>query len=265
MKVPTALFYRDAVWKFADWWSVKGIKRFLLMMMHRFDLMIFKRCCDIVYFPSQSMSELFSFKTRKVLPPAGEDNLPTTEEVSVKKTAIYVGGVSERYGTHILLKAFQIVNEEYSVDLKLKLVCRVEQSDPLVAPYKDKPWLQTFKASGDSLQEIYQTADFGVIPFKKDIYMDFAVPVKMMEYLSYSLPIVATDCVETARFIMSNDIGVICEDNADALAEALMKILDQNEDFLRYKKNCRTVLLQSNLWAHRAADVVQDLEALNSQ
>ena len=48
MGVPIALFYRDAYWKFAKWWGVKGPKKWLLTHMHKRDLKVFEKTCDVV-------------------------------------------------------------------------------------------------------------------------------------------------------------------------------------------------------------------------
>ncbi|MDR3552183.1 MAG: glycosyl transferase family 1, partial [Clostridia bacterium] len=113
-KVPIGLFYRDAYWKFADWWHIKGIKRFFLTLMHRFDLFIFRRTCSIVYFPTKSMAALFSLPHKGVLPPAGTDRVVPPHAPG--RSALYVGGVSGFYGTDIMLGAFEILNERMHKD-----------------------------------------------------------------------------------------------------------------------------------------------------
>ena len=257
-RLPIGLFYRDAYWKFAKWWDKKGIKRFILIAMHIFDLTVFRCCCNTVFFPSKSMADLFRFKHKEILPPAGENRLTEMLDKNID-TAVYVGGVSERYGTHILLQSFMILNEEKFCNIHLKMVCRVDDDNELIAPYKNKPWLELIKASGEQLKDIYSGADIGIIPFQRDLYMDFAVPVKLMEYLSYGLPVVATDCVETADFIRSNETGIVCHDNAESLAMAVSGLVNDKDLYQKYKENSKKALLEQNLWTHRVQTIVEDL------
>lgn len=70
--VPIAVYYRDAFYRFAPWWNVSGAKKLAVKALHAVDNYYINRYCDIVYFPSRSMSQMFGFKRKDILPPACE-------------------------------------------------------------------------------------------------------------------------------------------------------------------------------------------------
>ncbi len=246
--IPIALFYRDAYWKFADWYQLKGIKRFIINTMHKFDWHIFKKTCAVIFYPSKTMSELFEFKHKDTLPPGGENLLNPNRDPSSKGNVIYVGGLTESYGGKILMEAMDIVNKHK--DIKLHVVCR-ESELKYIEKYKAADWIHIYHLSGDKLKEVYDKCDLAVIPRKKDFYMDFAMPVKLLEYMSYGKPLVVTNCTEVANFVNQNHIGMVSEDNAESLAEAILEYYKDEEAYETINKNVEDALLNGNLWVHR--------------
>lgn len=247
-KVPIGLFYRDAYWKFADWYDAKGIKRILINTMHKFDWFIIKNTCKRIYFPTNTMADLFDFKDKKPLPPACEF-LDIDKKESKDVELIYVGGVSEQYGGKLLLETLDKINKERKMNLHL--VCRKEEVKA-IEQYTNKPWLKLYHASGEELKDIYNKANLAIIPRKIDFYMDFAMPVKLFEYIAYELPIIATNCKEVANFINSNKIGIVCDDNVESLYEALINI--DLKTISEYTKNVK-VAKENNTWNKRVEEI----------
>lgn len=257
-KVPIGLFYRDAYWMFADWWPVKGIKRFFLKLMHRFDLFIIKRTCKIVFFPTESMADLFKLKRKSVLPPAGIDFV--TREHEPFGRALYIGGVSKFYGTDIMLGAFKILNERLHRDIKLTVCCREKEMKSFFDGYLDSPWLEVVHLSGDEqLKPLYEKSDIALYPSRRDFYMDFCMPVKLFEYLSRALPVAATDCKETARFVLANGIGVVSQGNPEAYAMAVSSLFDDKAQLKNCRENAIAALRERNLWEHRAQKAAREI------
>lgn len=247
-KIPIGLFYRDAYWKFADWYNVSGIKRFVINSMHKFDWMIIKNTCKKVFFPTKTMGDLFDFPDKEPLPP-GCELISVKKETSKDIEIVYVGGVSEQYGGKLLLETLDKVNKERKMNLHL--VCRKEELSQ-IEQYINKSWLKIYHASGEELKEIYSKGNLAIIPRKIDFYMDFAMPVKLFEYISYELPIVATKCKEVANFIEINKIGVIAEDNVESLYDTLVNI--DVKTIEEYTKNIKITKI-NNTWTKRVQQI----------
>lgn len=257
-KVPIGFFYRDAYWLFADWWNVNRVKRFFLKLMHRFDLFIIKRTCKVVFFPTKSMADLFNLKCKSVLPPAGKDLV--IPEHKTKRKALYIGGVSKFYGTDIMLEAFKILNEEMNSGISLTVCCRKNEMNGFFDDYSDAPWLEVVHLSGDEqLKPLYESSDIALYPSRRDFYMDFCMPVKIFEYLSRALPVAATNCKETASFVLNNGIGVVSEDNPRAFAAAVKSIMDDREQLRLCRVNAISALRKNNLWIHRARQAAYEI------
>lgn len=255
--IPIGIFYRDAYWKFYNN-LVNSYKNVELKFRYQCDLLFFKKMSSIMFFPSDEMANHFSFKQPKVsLPPAADKTIiPNKKQENERKipTAIYVGGLSKRYGTELLLQSFERVNK-IELKSKLLLVCRKEDLEKnlnLFSYYKNKNWLEIKHVSGVLLEKEYDKADFGVIPLLKDSYNDFAVPVKLFEYLSFGLPILSTDCKVLESYIVNNKLGIVGNSTLQSFSEGIRTMI---EDYVDFIGNVKSFVNEYGRWEHRAEKV----------
>jgi glycosyltransferase involved in cell wall biosynthesis len=164
------------------------------------------------------------------------------------------------------LEAFDLIQER--TRLNLELVCRedeLEREQAVFAPYSSARWLHIHHLSGDALHGVYRKGDLAIIPLLKNVYNDIVIPVKMFEYLSHGLPMVATNCTEIANFITHNRVGLIAEDNAESLAEKILRLVRDRDLYEELGRNVRCTLENGNLWTDRARLVAQQLTALDKR
>ena len=268
-RLPTGIFYRDAYWKLADWYSYKGLKTRFPWLRYRLDLLVFSRTATIIFFPSQTMADLFSLAPPKApLPPGGqimarEYYLRPVDEI---KTVVYVGDIKHRYSLEMLLQALDLVNRK--VALNLELVCRQDefmQQRLTFANYADAEWLHVHHLTGESLGQVYRRSNIAMIPALKSLYNDMTMPVKLFEYLSYGLPVVATNCTEMTNFISRNKVGLIAENNASSLADRILQLVRDKALYDQLRRNVRQALENGNLWTDRARFVAEQLAALDKR
>jgi glycosyltransferase involved in cell wall biosynthesis len=267
--IPIGLFYRDAYWKFADWFPYHGSKKRLLLVRYWSDVLFLPKAVSAFFFPSQMMASLFRFSTPKfALPPGGHifyENEQAQFSPKVER-AVYVGGIRQEYGIDLLLDAFDLVNRERKLDLEL--VCRKDKYVSLRSifeKYVKAKWLHIHHLWGKSLGPVYHRSDIALIPRRKNAYNDLAMPVKLFEYLSYGLPIIATDCTEMADFVQRNRIGIVVQDNALSLAEGVLRIARDQGLYRELKRNAKQTLENGNLWTDRAERVAECLMALDER
>jgi glycosyltransferase involved in cell wall biosynthesis len=268
-RIPTGIFYRDAYWKLTTWYSYKGLKTRFPWLRYRLDLLVFSWVATVIFFPSQTMADFFSLAPPKIpLPPggqtmAGECYLRPVDEI---KTVVYVGGISQQYGLEILLQALELANKKVALDLEL--VCRQDEfmrQRSILAKHDGAEWLHVYHFTGKDLEQIYRRSAIAVIPRLKNLYNDLAMPVKLFEYLSYGLPIVATNCTEMANFISRNGIGLIAEDNAHSLAGRILQLVEDKSLYDQLRRNTRLTLENGNRWTDRARFVAEQLAALDKR
>lgn len=259
-RIPVGLFYRDIYWKFKEEYPLKGIRRAIMKMVYLLEMNVYKKFVHHFFLPSIQMNDYIGIDDSKVsaLPPGGVDKLALRQSNSKKNmlNVIYVGGISERYGLREMLGAFEILNGEGHKAI-LHLVCRkkeYEEFNKIIAPYEKYLWLNVYHAFGEELDRIYAKADVALIAIKNNHYNNFAVPVKLFEYISYGLPIVSTDCTAQAEIINKNRLGKVTSDNSKDIAKGISQFLDK-QVLDEYASNVNNALLKEHLWYNRAESV----------
>ncbi|MBO0961640.1 glycosyltransferase [Neobacillus sp. MM2021_6] len=261
--IPLGVFYRDIYWKFNSLYKVNPLIKPIMQTIFKIELSLYKKYSSIIYLPSLYMNDFVGVKPDMVtdLPPGGVNKLNYNKKTETNLVqAIYVGGINPRYGIYDTLEAFRLINQK-STKIKLIMVCRKEEFSTyseLMEPYSNMDWLEIHHAYGEQLTPLYHRADFGIVPIKCDTYNDFAVAVKLFEYISYGLPVLATNCKAQVNIIEKSKLGLVVPDNAPGIFEGLNTFLDpQIRD--HYKENVRNALLMKHLWIHRAEKVFYTL------
>ena len=265
MGIPTGYFMRDFHSKFPEVFPrrtgfINSLKDIYL------DIRQFKtdsalKYVDIVYLPCDEAKALFNYRDMRALPPAGENNLP--RENHFTKTGIYVGGISQQFWLDALLVAYVGINKKTN-NYKLILCVRENEWKKFKHPQKNAPWLEIVHASGKQLKLLYNRADVGfLIPKEDSAYNNFALSVKIYEYMGYALPIVAAKCVAMDRVINRYNIGITTEGTSEGFTKAIMQIYADETKYRQLCDNCRVALLGNNLWTHRVGQVVDDLYKKN--
>lgn len=262
--IPLGVFYRDIYWKFDHLYSVNNpvIKKAMLRLF-KLELYLFKKYAKTIFLPSLYMNAYVKVDPSKVSesPPGGIDLTAVTKHTKDEIiTAIYVGGISPRYGIYETLEAFYQLNKE-NVKIKLKLVCREKEYityKEKFSKYQDCSWLDIIHAHGEELIPIYKQADFGIVTLQHDVYNDFAVPVKLFEYLSFGLPVLSSKTSALSHFVEREEIGIAVDDHVEAIQKGLTSFIDrQIRD--QYKKNAINALKTKHLWIHRVNNIYKIL------
>lgn len=263
MRVPIGLFYRDFYWKFPKWaWKDMPLwKKTILRKMHVRDLRIFKKCCDVIYFPSDEcmrFMEYVNFKNTKVLPPGC---IEPNDNIKIgAKEIFYAGGVREADGVDELLIALNNINNK-GYNIKLNLVTKKNELIHLKnQELLKKEWINLYEASGDDLTPIYAKCDLGLLPRRRHFYMDMAIPVKVLEYMSNGLPVISTDCPAIARFIRKNKSGIVCREGPKSIEKAIIKYYTNKQIYLELIENVKEAALK-NTWEKRVEQIIDDLIA----
>ena len=256
--IPIAIYYRDAYWKFSEYFNKRGIKKLELLLRYRADLFLYNHIASVIFFPTSTLANMFNIRVKKLcLPPGGENKFKNRNNlISSPLKGIYVGGINFRYGFDILLHAFSLVNNRQRVELEL--VCRDKEFKNISKEMKnfiDCSWINIHHISGKVLERLYYKAHFGIIPRRKDKYNDLAIPVKLFEYLSFGIPVIVTDCNEMGRFVKKNECGLVCKDTPESLADSILKLINDFGLYEYLSKKAKKTILNGNLWIDRAKTV----------
>jgi glycosyltransferase involved in cell wall biosynthesis len=257
--VPVGVFYRDVYWKFDELYPLKGIKKTLMQSIYRLEEKFYEKYCNVIFLPSDSMGEYVNIQKQKIaLPPGGTPvEVQRSLEGNPDRTShgLYVGGINnEEYGLFLLLDALEIVNKQ-GTKCELTVVCREDEYSKLPNGKRSRLTdlgVKVKHISGNELNELYEKMDFAFIPRYKSTYNDFSVPVKLVEYLSHHLPIVATNCEAQKQIIEADQYGIVCEDNPEQMAKA---IIHMSCDAKRYEENIKQTFIEKHSWLSRVEKI----------
>ncbi|TYS63775.1 glycosyltransferase family 4 protein [Bacillus infantis] len=261
-RVPVGVFYRDVYWKFDELYPLKGIKKAVMKTIYRMEEKFYDKYCQAIFLPSDAMGAYVDIPREKIaLPPGGKyrgSDISTVRSPGVKK-GLYVGGINnEDYGLFLLLEAMDLANSEQEI-LNLTIVCREDEFEKLSEKKKElimKKNVQVKHISGETLDELYKEMDFAFIPRYKSTYNDFSVPVKLVEYLSNDLPLVATNCEAQKQIIEEDGYGIICEDNPESMAKAIKNMAEQSDSL---RENIMNSFMKKHSWLARVEKVKNTL------
>lgn len=273
-EVPIGLFYRDCYWMFPETVNRSdnirdNLKKSIIGFMQKRDLKVFQKTCKCLFYPSASMAEIVGADVKWIALPPGcakrkIDSFFDADcyRISIRKqlTYFYVGAASKQYGTELLLNSFREINKK-NICANLIFVCPQNQWETFIGKdrYKKEKWFEIYHISDDAeLEILYKKSDICIIPRLKNIYNDFAVPIKLYEYLSYAKPILTTNCEETRKFVQGNWIGWVIEDTEEAMKKKILELNNNRKEILKIKNNCLKAS-QDNLWLKRANTVVNSL------
>lgn len=267
--IPIGCFYRDVYWQFNDMYVPPFGKKFLTPVMqgiYRKELKAYHKAVDILYLPSLEMNRFVKW-TKKFdeLPPGMEKTDEPEKPSNSIPTAVYVGGITDQIGILTMLEAFDEINGA-GTNVQLDFICREGEfkKDEKIQKYQDKAWINIMHLSGDELKEVYRKADIALIPREKNTYHDFAMPVKLFEYLSYHLPIVATNCDAQARLLEDNNFGIVSKVDKQDFKDAVQKALNPDVH-ASMTESIRQHAFTENSWDARVEKVAKDLTTMREQ
>lgn len=169
--------------------------------------------------------------------------------------AAYIGVMGPQDGVDIVVRAADIVvHDMHREDIAFTLIGSGDCFDELVA-LRDELKLNghvefTGRAPDELVKRILSTADVGLSPDPKNPLNDVSTMNKTMEYMSFELPVVAFDLLETrvsaaaaAVYVKPNDIR--------EYATAIVRLMDDASVRAQLAKIGRTRVETELAWDHQ--------------
>lgn len=269
--IPIALFYRDIYWRFKDYRnSHKGPKHYFAQLAYRYDLYRYKHLVDILYIPSKSFGLYIKnkalIKRFETLPPGTfyndtfiNNKIKMFKEELAKTdkciSLIYVGGLGHYYDFEKLLECINHLDF-----VRLTICCKKNQWEKIGRKYSKylTERVSIVHAFGEDLAQYYKEAMIGVAFFSNTTYRAMSMPVKIFEYLSHAIPILATKNTEAGDFVAGNDIGWTLAYDVSELENLLTDLHNNNSHILAAHENTIDIMMK-NTWEERANKVKNQL------
>jgi len=256
--IPIGLFYRDIYWKFPQYMNKGIIKNFILKVLFKFDLVFYRYHINMLYLPSIRMNEYINIRSVpvKTLPPGISSQIIENKGYSENKLSlIYVGGIGNHYQIHKLLRAVNMIP-----GIDLVICCRKEEwvKNKIGYAHLVQPNISIEHAIGKDLSFLYQKANIACCFFENSIYRNFAMPLKLFEYLSFCKPVIATKGTAVGDFVDTYDIGWAIPYDEKALLDLLEYLQDYPHTIQEKMRNI-AMILPLHTWNARVKQVCMDL------
>ena len=165
------------------------------------------------------------------------------------------------YKIELFLEALKRINEG-QLHVGLTLVCRpaeLQKRKAIIDPYINCPWLNIVHTSDQRcLKELYEKADMGISSLDKNEYADMSMPIKVGEYLSNGLPIIATASKEIKKIIDRYQCGIVCLHNVEDIMNKIEEVYSDNSILKKIQSNIyKTTKLNS--WDKRIDEIEKAL------
>jgi glycosyltransferase involved in cell wall biosynthesis len=172
---------------------------------------------------------------------------------AIEKTILYVGGYAPARGVDELVSAFNDLKERHR-----GIVLRLVGANVPPQLGSERIFVERDKIYKD-MPGVFQESYMFVIPHKRNPYMDAALPVKLYDAMASGKPIVATNCSEVKKFVEHEKCGIIAEDNARSLAEAIEHLILNPKIAEEMGRRGREALLRRHSWKRRAETLLHNL------
>ena len=252
---PLGIYFRDAYQLFRDLYPAPGGRGFLNDLLWRLTLPLVRHLATHRFTPSAGLARALGMTDAVLLAPGTDPDLPDLGAGAGHRVA-YVGAFGAADGLPLLIEAMATVRATVP-DAELLLV---GPAPPAGLAGEAPPWVEFRRAGRAELPALLAGARLCVIPRPITAYADLAVPIKLMDYLSYGKPIVATAARETRSILEPAGAGLLAADSPTALAEAIVRVLldaDLAADLAAAAR--RLAVAPGSTWQARAATIVATL------
>ena len=246
-------YVRDAQYLFDEYYVASSMKRRIARGLFLPSVWAMRLVSWRVGYPSLGLARAVrdSSPNPLLLPPGSPPPVDVPPDPGAL-SLLFVGGMRvPAHGLDLLVRAVESVRAR-GHDLRVTCVSRPGEGPP------DPPsWMRIEHGSGPEIIRLLPDVVATVQPRLKTPYNDLAVPIKVMEYLSYGRPLVVTDCAEQARIVRDADCGIVVDDTVDGLAAGLEQILEAGHATReRWSLNASRAA-ERHSWTERATRIVE--------
>ena len=264
LRIPIVIYIRDAYQFFPDIYDRSPLRVRILDWLWRRSIQFYILFAGILLFPSEGLAQQFKFSNRHdLLPPAGSASvLSETLDVS-KKVVLYVGPTISTEGADLLVEAMKLVTAKHH-GAKCLIVTNEGESQDFRARWKGEPWLTFTSGTFNDLPNIMRDVYLTVVPRRRDAYNDFALPVKLFDYMSFGKPVVVTNCGEMAKVVRDSKSGLVVDDTAEDIARGIMELFDNPDLAKELGANGHKTIRDEHSWKHRAEELLSIIGGLTA-
>jgi glycosyltransferase involved in cell wall biosynthesis len=196
-----------------------------------------------------------------VVPPGGRARVNQVNSCGTPSKVVYAGLVTLRAHLDLLIESIPIVLEKHP-DVRFYITRKGEDLQRIRRLAKKlgvNPEYYWFP-SGERFYEFLASCHVGVLPSSNDIPRRMGPAVKLFDYLSVGLPVVANDIGGWTKIVEHEKIGILTDSNPQSFADGMLQLLS-NRDLSRRLGERGLELVKSKLnWDESARMLLQKYE-----
>lgn len=140
---------------------------------------------------------------------------------------VYHGTISKRHGLELAILAAAIARSDVA-NLKLSIIGDgddLQRLVDLVGNLKLERVVNFEKGVPvNELPALLEDADLGIIPLKQDIFTQYMLPVKLMEYVALGIPVIVTRTKTITRYFDEDMVEYIGSESENEIAQRIVQL-----------------------------------------
>jgi glycosyltransferase involved in cell wall biosynthesis len=251
--IPVLTYVRDAQSQFPEYYRVDTPKRWLSQKLFRPAFHALMAVSSKVAFPSVGLAAVLGITEDAILLPPGAPAPLGVPRSPGANRLLFVGGM--RFPVHGLDILIEGVERARAAGHDVEVIC---VSRPGEEPPPPQPeWMTVERGSLSEIAALLPDVRASITPRRRSPYNDIAVPIKVMEYLSYGRPLLVTDSTEQARIVRETGAGIVVPDTSDGIASGIMELFAASESRIDELSAAAEAAARTNSWHARAHQVLE--------
>ncbi|HKZ38773.1 MAG TPA: glycosyltransferase [Chryseolinea sp.] len=195
----------------------------------------------------------FSMKRVVVVPPGGRVNVKEVYEKSPQPKIVYSGSVAYREHLDLFINSMPIVKKKSSdarfyITKKGRALKKINQLAKELGVNPSYFWFPT----ENTFYKFLSSCHVGVLPSSQDLARQMGTPVKLFDYLSVGLPVVANNIGAWTNLVKQEKVGVLTEDNPSDFASGILQLIENKEFALECCNNGLDLIRKKYNWQNSA-------------
>jgi len=221
--------------------------------------------CVVSEYMAKYMKREYDQQNVVLVPPAGSlarHPMPSSDNAD-KSKVVYAGTVS--YREHVDLFVDSIVHVtrilphvEFYITKKGEDLERVRARASRAGA--DIRWF--WHASERELESLLASSSIGVLTSKNDEARRLGTPIKLFDYMSANLPIIANDIGSWSKIIETERVGTLVKDNPEDFASGLIDLLLDEEERTMMSHNAMDAVRRKYNWDKSVEPLVREYRTL---
>jgi glycosyltransferase involved in cell wall biosynthesis len=188
-----------------------------------------------------------------IIPPGGEIIHQNHEKINhfrfMNKKIVYSGLVNPREHVDLFIKSIPEISKKHSnikfvVAEKGESINEIKNLCKKLSVNPDFYWFESRNKARSLLKECY----VATLPSKNDIGRKLGTPLKLLEYMSNGLPVVANDVNSWCDIIREEKIGILTKDDPKDFAAGINSLIEDEKMYTRMQTNMINLMNKKFSW-----------------